>query len=606
MARSGALRRSIRTRAKRRAQESSQSNEAVEKRGKKRKMPNYDHPIVECELRPGSSSSQTSGDNEEVNGDEAATMCGLTDLVSQCLTGGAKSRASSAQIGIVSGTNEPQPFLRSSLFSNIPPTVRFYTKGTKVSKPNRKLCGKLTWCYNSLLPIVMRNSLAASHFKIVDESLEWVGYWGRHLKSAQYKSIKPFQKVNHFPGAFHIGRKDRLWMHISEMQEKWGSEFEIIPYTYVLPKDLQLLKNYLDEDPNNHIILKPPASARGTGITVTRKLKEIPAKTPLIAQHYVDRPMTINNAKFDLRLYVYIPCLEPLRVYIYDEGLVRFASVPYSKCVSTVSNKYMHLTNYSINKLAEADGVADCPVPKWRLSELWSHLEDCGFDSEKIRVDIDDVIIKAVIACEKPIRDHMSKHITFGFVCHELFGIDILLDENARPWLLEVNISPSLHSGTALDISVKAPLAKDVLNLAGIQVPGGTESLYSTDFSEKPRNWPKEDSHIAKEHHWVRAWEIDGDIDPRIGDTLSAEDVRTLCEFEDEYRRRGDFRLLFPTAETTSFQLYFAEPVYANLLLQHWQIEQEECRASGIRRLENMCREGYLTREDDLNTTECI
>ena len=35
----------------------------------------------------------------------------------------------------------------------------------------------------------------------------------------------------------------------------------------------------------------------------------------------------------------------------------------------------------------------------------------------------------------------------------------------------QVNISPSLHSGTPLDVSVKAPLAKDVLNMAGIYVP---------------------------------------------------------------------------------------------------------------------------------------
>ncbi|KAK6037815.1 hypothetical protein COOONC_24680, partial [Cooperia oncophora] len=47
-----------------------------------------------------------------------------------------------------------------------------------------------------------------------------------------------------------------------------------------------------------------------------------------------------------------------------------------SRSLSTVSNKYMHLTNYSINKLAEQDGVADSPVPKWRLTELWKYFEN--------------------------------------------------------------------------------------------------------------------------------------------------------------------------------------------------------------------------------------
>ncbi|KAK5968090.1 hypothetical protein GCK32_019257, partial [Trichostrongylus colubriformis] len=97
----------------------------------------------------------------------------------------------------------------------------------------------------------------------------------------------------------------------------------------------------------------------------------------------------------------------------------------------------MHLTNYSINKLAEQDGVADSPVPKWRLTELWNYFENGGVDTVAVREQIEDVIVKAFIACEKAIRDHMVRHIQHGFICHELFGVDILLDEDLRPWLLE-------------------------------------------------------------------------------------------------------------------------------------------------------------------------
>ncbi|KAK6743379.1 hypothetical protein RB195_010562 [Necator americanus] len=227
------------------------------------------------------------------------TMCGLSDLVSSCLSkaSGSGNRLSTAQ--------QPQPFLRASLFTGIPPTIRFYTKGTKVSKPNKKITSRLTWCHNSLLPIVMRHCLAASHFTIVDESLFYIGYWGRHLKS------------------------NRLWMHIEKQQRRLGENiYGIMPKTYLLPKDYEHMCNYLAASPANHVIIKPPASARGTGISVTRKVKDIPEKTHLVAQHYVDRPLTINGAKFDLRLYAYVPSLEPLRIYIYEEGLVRFASVP--------------------------------------------------------------------------------------------------------------------------------------------------------------------------------------------------------------------------------------------------------------------------------------
>ena len=40
----------------------------------------------------------------------------------------------------------------------------------------------------------------------------------------------------------------------------------------------------------------------------------------------------------------------PLRVYMYDEGLARFATEDYSNDPDILKNKFVHLTNFSINK----------------------------------------------------------------------------------------------------------------------------------------------------------------------------------------------------------------------------------------------------------------
>ena len=58
--------------------------------------------------------------------------------------------------------------------------------------------------------------------------------------------------------------------------------------------------------------------------------------------------------------------------------------------------------------------------------------------------------------------------------CFELFGYDILLDTNLTPWLLEVNLSPSLAFDSPLDLKIKANLVKDTFNLVGVRKPWTT------------------------------------------------------------------------------------------------------------------------------------
>uniref|UniRef100_A0A915Q6C7 Tubulin-tyrosine ligase n=1 Tax=Setaria digitata TaxID=48799 RepID=A0A915Q6C7_9BILA len=512
-------------------------------------------------------------------------ICSLSCLVTNCL-------CTTSCIGDFSPP-AMKPFLRPSLFPNVPPTIRFYGKGSKVTKPSKAIRSTLMWCKNSLLPIVMRQSLAASHFTIVDESNFWIGYWGRHLKSAQYRTIKPYQKVNHFPGAFHMGRKDRLWQHINEMITLWGfDEYHIMPTTYILPRDIKKLKTYLHGNPRHVVILKPPASARGTGISIASKIKQIPKKTPLVAQHYIDRPLIINSAKFDLRLYVYLTSLDPLRIYLYNDGLVRFASIPYSSAPSSMSNKFMHLTNYSINKLAHVAGERTTPVPKWKLSDFWSHVAE-HVDVNVIKPKITDVIIKAVLACESYIRVHQKKHSFYTFTSHELYGMDILLDDTLRPWLLEVNISPSLHCSTPTDVAVKTTLAKDVLNLCGIQIPPDMTDKSSTlamDYRVKSFDGNKNEEDLKKERYHLEYFKKNGKIDRRILDELTGYDARILIDFEDELDRSGNFDLIFPTAETIDYVKYYNSPLtYSNLLLAQWQMEQgNRGREVGISILEDI------------------
>jgi len=53
--------------------------------------------------------------------------------------------------------------------------------------------------------------------------------------------------------------------------------------------------------------------------------------------------------------------------------------------------------------------------------------------------------------------------------CFELFGFDILLDSDLKPWLLEVNLSPSMAADSPLDWNIKSNVMTDTLNLCGMK-----------------------------------------------------------------------------------------------------------------------------------------
>lgn len=70
-----------------------------------------------------------------------------------------------------------------------------------------------------------------------------------------------------------------------------------------------------------------------------------------MVQRYLSRPFLIDGLKFDLRIYVLVAGVDPLRVFIFREGLGRFATETYvAPNKENMEDVCMHLTNYAINK----------------------------------------------------------------------------------------------------------------------------------------------------------------------------------------------------------------------------------------------------------------
>jgi len=181
----------------------------------------------------------------------------------------------------------------------------------------------------------------------------------------------------------------------------------------------------------------------------------------------------INGLKFDLRIYVVVTSIEPLRIYIYNEGLTRFATEKY-KLSDCKVNRFAHLTNYSVNKKNENFVNNKCVEEdgkgyKWSISSLFKHFDSIEIDAELLWSRIYDIIIKSIISGEATISQALKKLTSHHNNCFELFGYDILIDSELKPWLIEINLTPSLACESPLDFQIKSNLIADTFSLIGVQ-----------------------------------------------------------------------------------------------------------------------------------------
>lgn len=295
-----------------------------------------------------------------------------------------------------------------------------------------------------------------------------------HLKPHVLRSLAFWQRVNHFPRSYELTRKDKLYENITRARASYGNAFDFIPDFFVCPRDITAFtQSYNGGQIKKPFIVKPVASSRGNGIFIIRKPEEIPLISNLLVSEYISNPYLIDGHKFDLRIYVLVTSFHPLTVYIYNEGLSRFASEKYSDSDSTFEEQYSHLTNYSLNKHSEhfirnKSANDEDLGHKWTLGAALRRMKADGVDTNLLMIRIESVVLKTLFSVQSSITARCRNLLLHPKCCFELFGFDILIDTELKPWLLEVNLSPSLTCDSPLDLLLKSALMCDTLTLAAI------------------------------------------------------------------------------------------------------------------------------------------
>ncbi|RMB89347.1 hypothetical protein DUI87_34259 [Hirundo rustica rustica] len=383
--------------------------------------------------------------------------------------------------------------------------------------------------------------------KEVEEDDEWTVLWTDSTVTLDsFRKMKRFQKINHFPGMMELGRKDLLARNLNRMLRLFPEEYNFFPRTWCLPADYGEFRAYRSMRKTRTFICKPGNSCQGRGIFITHHLEEIKHREHMICQQYISEPFLIDGFKFDMRIYVLVTSCDPLRIFVHKEGLVRFATMKYiARSTRNLGDICMHLTNYAINR-HNANFVRDDAVgSKRKLSTLNAWMAEHSYDTSKLWADIDDIVIKTLISAHSVLKHHYQRYFsnhTTGCACFEILGFDILLGRRLKPWLLEVNRSPSLGTDSQVDREVKDALLCDTFNLINVHACDKKRVLEEDKRQVEERLLqPNQTLHESRRRKQIRqaAWLAQAET------------------YENEHL--GGFRRIYPAPGTEKYEPFFQQ-----------------------------------------------
>lgn len=341
--------------------------------------------------------------------------------------------------------------------------------------------------YKTFLHNTIGDVLKARGWVEVKDEGEWDLYWcdvSWMREHFDHCYLEEHQRICHFRNHYELSRKNLMAKNLKRLKKQLEKESKLeaakcdfFPTTYELPSEYHIFVEEFKRNPGNIWIMKPAGKAQGRGIFLFRKLKDItdwkkedyfhrddeksdkdPPET-YVVQRYIEKPYLIGGKKFDIRVYVLVTSYAPLKAWLYRSGFARFSNTRFS--LDSISDAFVHLTNVAIQKTApDYDPEKGC---KWSLQELRLYLlaKHGPEEVKRIYQQIDEIFIKSLQSVQKIIIN--DKH------CFELYGFDIMFDSNLKPWIIEVNASPSLTASSQTDYDLKFGLLEDMLHILDME-----------------------------------------------------------------------------------------------------------------------------------------
>ncbi|RNF10617.1 putative tubulin-tyrsoine ligase-like protein [Trypanosoma rangeli] len=363
-------------------------------------------------------------------------------------------------------------------------SLRVKANGTKCSRMNRKIVN-LHLCKYSLLRIIaeeqgFRTQETEDELEKNQFNLVWSD---TVLPLTRLVRLANWQRTNHFPSMYLLCRKGHLGITLGKMRRALPSHFLFYPRTWSLRSERHQFMGFVmalrSKKVSKFFILKPNSGCQGRGIVISRDpLSAVEDVDNYVVQEYVTRPLLLEGHKFDLRVYVLLTSIRAPSIFMFNDGLVRICAELYEKPNdNNVRNACKHLTNYAVNKHSPEyvfnNNAEDGHLgSKRNFKFLNEWLEASGKCPVEFWAAVAHLICKTILVAQPQITSVYNSCFSRpndGYNCFEVLGFDILIDHKMKPWLMEVNHTPSLATDTPLDYDIKHALIKEVWEIIDIK-----------------------------------------------------------------------------------------------------------------------------------------
>ena len=343
----------------------------------------------------------------------------------------------------------------------------------------------------------------------------------RNLRRNITKNIvNKYQKINRYFNSFEYVSKSSLYINYKKMNQIFPDDYNFMLETFSFPEDKKIInkkfKNYrFNNNPKNNDVwlIKPKLGSLGLGMSILKNITNI--KKECLITKYLINPHLIKGFKYDLRIHGLVTSVKPLKIYLYDEGLVRVASEKYDP--KKIDNEFSFLTNLYINRKNKKKFIYPKNLSNIEDSNLWNlaafkrYCKRNNINYDKLYDDFGDIFIKMVLSVREKIIDNIKLNKLSSSNFYHVIGFDIIYDENMKPYLLESNRRCGLRDDNDAEKYYTHNIVADTINLVGVRIMN------------------KEDKSLIG--------------DKKYKDSLDEMLEDSLCELD---RPRGGYKLIFP------------------------------------------------------------